>query len=170
MIMIKKKRSSLLINLDKKIELIEKIMIIATFCFSFGLITLNVILRYFFKMYFGWALETAIYSMILTSFFAISYAVGKNNHISLTILQDNIRNPKILAMLSGISNVISLIFFTVMFGLWVKYIIVVVIPGKHAFISLYNIPMTVIFIPISISFLFGVFNIIKRILKSNKKY
>lgn len=101
---------------------LEEIFLILSLLFITGLLTLNVIGRYFFGVSLKWAEELVRYTLIWLTFIGSSACVRKQKHVSIDVLLLKLQNSKRI-IAEKIINMISFLFCIIItyYGINITY-------------------------------------------------
>ena len=137
---------------------------IAAFGISAGvaLAFVNVILRYIFDASLTWAAELTTYLFLWSTFFGAAYCFKMDAHISIDILFEKVK-PKTAKFLMILSYTITLIFLLAVAYYGYEYLLLVNELEENS-VDL-EIPMWIVYLVIPISFLFGAYRVLQRVIE-----
>ncbi len=148
--------------IDKTIGFINRY--IAAFGISAGVALAfgNVVVRYVFDGSLTWASELTAYLFIWSTFFGAAYCFKQDAHISINMLLEKV-SSSIAKKLLLLSHTITLIFLSAVAYYGYEYVLFVH-ELEEMSIDL-EAPMWIVYLVIPISFLFGVFRVIEKIIE-----
>ncbi|GGD40825.1 hypothetical protein GCM10012288_13640 [Malaciobacter pacificus] len=124
---------------------------------------INVVARYGFDASFTWATELTVYLFLWSAFFAAAYCFKKDAHIAVTIILD-IMPTKIAKIMLILSHVVTIIFLLAVSYYGYEYLLLVIDLDERS-IDLWDMPMWIIYLVVPISFLFGGYRVIEKLVE-----
>lgn len=148
--------------IDKIIGFINQF--IAAFGISAGvaLAFTNVVVRYVFDGSLTWASELTTYLFLWSTFFGAAYCFKQDAHISINILLEKVK-PKTAKNLMLLSHTITFIFLFAVAYYGYEYLLLVN-EMEETSVDL-EIPMWIIYLVIPVSFAFGAYRVLERIVE-----
>lgn len=147
--------------ISKTISIINQF--IAAFGISAGVALAfgNVVVRYVFDGSLTWASELTTYLFLWSTFFGAAYCFKKDAHINIDILLQKIK-PKTAKSLMILSHIITAIFLAAVAYYGYEYLLLVN-ELEETSVDL-EIPMWIVYLVIPISFLFGTYRVIEKLI------
>lgn len=148
--------------IDKIIGFINQF--IAAFGISAGvaLAFTNVVVRYVFDGSLTWASELTTYLFLWSTFFGAAYCFKQDAHISINILLEKVK-PQTAKNLMLLSHTITFIFLFAVAYYGYEYLLLVN-EMEETSVDL-EIPMWIIYLVIPVSFAFGAYRVLERIVE-----
>ncbi|MCK5294049.1 MAG: TRAP transporter small permease [Arcobacteraceae bacterium] len=122
----------------------------------------NVVVRYVFDGSLTWAAELTTYLFLWSTFFGAAYCFKHDAHISINILLEKVKPPTAKALML-LSHTITLIFLSAVAYYGYEYLLLV---HEMEEISVdLEIPMWIVYTVIPVSFAFGAYRVIEKIIE-----
>jgi C4-dicarboxylate transporter DctQ subunit len=124
---------------------------------------INVVARYGFDASFTWASELTVYLFLWSAFFAAAYCFKKDAHIAVTIILD-IMPTKLAKVMLILSHIVTIVFLLAVSYYGYEYLLLVVDLDERS-IDLWDMPMWIIYLVVPVSFLFGGYRVIEKLVE-----
>lgn len=146
----------------KVLQKIEENFLITCLSVMGIILTIQILLRYFFNAPISWAEELARYLQIWITFIGIGYGFRKSSHIALTLIKDKL--PLKIAIIVSIINNIIMIFSC---GV-VIYISPIFLTQQNKLSSAMHVSMQLVYCVIPIGFVIAIIYLVADILRELK--
>lgn len=144
------------------LQKIEENFLIACLSIMGIVLTVQILLRYFFNAPISWAEELARYLQIWITFIGIGYGFRKSSHIALTLLKDKL--PRKIGIIVSLVNNMIMIFSC---GL-VVYISPIFLTQQNKLSSAMHVSMQLVYCVIPIGFIIAIFYLLADIVRNIK--
>jgi C4-dicarboxylate transporter DctQ subunit len=147
------------IKLDKVMMYVENAFSITCFSIMFVLTIIAILCRYIFHIPFIWSEEAARYLMVSGIYVGVSMGFRENAHLGLTAIVDALPAvPKrTMEMILDVVVIASCIFFA-----YYSFSFMLQVQMKSQKAPALGIPMWIVYIPMSVGFLFSAIRVLMR--------